>query len=98
MATGFDDPGVFYSDQLYSDERSEAEDLTRGGAAQKRFKEFIKTFIDQENSFCYRCAWLLLACDAVSLTYMLYWRTFYAPFVGNQFCVLLLIHPHISIF
>lgn len=50
---GFDDPGVYYSDAFFSDERSEEGELTRV-AAQKRFKEFIKTFIDQDNCFCYR--------------------------------------------
>lgn len=50
---GFDDPGVYYSDAFFSEDRSEEGDLTRV-AAQKRFKEFIKTFIDQENRFCYR--------------------------------------------
>lgn len=50
---GFDDPGVYYSDSLFSDERSETQDVSRT-AAQRRFKEFIKTFIDHQNCFCYR--------------------------------------------
>lgn len=50
---GFDDPGVYYSDAFFSEDRSEEGDLTRV-AAKKRFKEFIKTFIDQENRFFYR--------------------------------------------
>ena len=53
VMAGFDDPGVYYSDAFFSEDRSEEGDLTRV-AAQKRFKEFIKTFIDQENRFCYR--------------------------------------------
>ena len=50
---GFDDPGVYYSDSLFSDERSDTQDVSRT-AAQRRFKEFIKTFIDHQNCFCYR--------------------------------------------
>ena len=50
---GFDDPGVYYSDSLFSEDRSESLELTRT-AAQKRFKDFIKTFIDHQNCFCYR--------------------------------------------
>ena len=53
VMAGFDDPGVYYSDAFFSEDRSEEGDLTRV-AAKKRFKEFIKTFIDQENRFCYR--------------------------------------------
>ena len=50
---GFDDPGVYYSDSLFSEDRSESLELTRT-AAQKRLKDFIKTFIDHQNCFCYR--------------------------------------------
>ena len=52
---GFDEPGVYYSDAFFSEDRSEEGDLSRV-AAQRRFKEFIKTFLDQNNCFCYRCA------------------------------------------
>lgn len=52
---GFDDPGVFYSDPYYSEDRTENEDVSRV-SAEKRFKEFIKTFIDHDNCFCYRYA------------------------------------------
>ena len=52
--TGLDDPGVFYSDAFFSDDRSEAEGELSRTAAVKRFKEFIKTFMDHTNSFCYR--------------------------------------------
>ncbi len=52
--TGFDDPGVYYSDSFFSEDRSEADgDLSRSSAL-KRFKEFLKTFLDQDNCFCYR--------------------------------------------
>ena len=52
--TGLDDPGVFYSDPFFSDDRSEADGELSRSAAVKRFKEFIKTFMDHTNSFCYR--------------------------------------------
>ena len=53
--TGFDDPGVFYSDSLFGEDRSESGggDLSRL-ASVKIFKEFLKTFLDQDNCFCYR--------------------------------------------
>ena len=50
---GFDDPGVYYSDPYYSEDRTETDDVSRV-SAEKRFKEFIKTFIDHDNCFCYR--------------------------------------------
>ena len=50
---GFDDPGVFYSDSLFSEERNDETDVSRT-AALKRFKEFIKTFIDHHKTYCYR--------------------------------------------
>ena len=51
--SGFDDQGVFYGESFFSDERSEEGSITRG-AAQRRFKEFIKTFLNHENVYCYR--------------------------------------------
>lgn len=53
--TGFDDPGIFYSGSILPDDSSEADsgDLNRT-AAVKRFKEFLKTFLDHDNCFCYR--------------------------------------------
>lgn len=53
--TGFDDPGVFFSDSFFPEDRSESEhgELSRT-ASLKRFKEFLKTFLDHENCFCYR--------------------------------------------
>ena len=51
---GFDDPGVYYSEPFFSEERSEDGDITRT-AAQRRFKDFIKTFLDHENVYSYRC-------------------------------------------
>lgn len=51
---GFDDPGVFFSDPFFSSEdRSEDGDLSRV-AAQRRFKDFIKTFMDHDSCYCYR--------------------------------------------
>ncbi|XP_003387600.1 PREDICTED: DNA replication licensing factor mcm5-A-like [Amphimedon queenslandica] len=49
---GFDDPGVYFSDSFFSDDRSDGQQ-TRSGF-QKKFKEFIKTFMDHQNCFCYR--------------------------------------------
>lgn len=50
---GFDDPGVFYSESLLSEGPTEDGDISRM-AAQRRFKEFIKTFLDHENVYSYR--------------------------------------------
>lgn len=50
---GFDDPGVFYSESLLSETHTEDGDISRM-AAQRRFKEFIKTFLDHENVYSYR--------------------------------------------
>ena len=52
--TGFDDPGVYYSDPFFAEEGSEADAELTHTAAVKRFKEFIKTFLDQNNCFPYR--------------------------------------------
>lgn len=52
--TGFDDPGVYYSESFFSDDRSEAEGELSRTAAVNRFKEFLKTFLDHNNCFCYR--------------------------------------------
>ena len=52
---GFDDPGVFYSEPFFSEERSEDGDISHT-AAQRRFKDFIKTFLDHENVYSYRSA------------------------------------------
>ena len=51
--TGFDEPGVYYSESFFSDDRTEGDELS-STAAVTRFKEFIKTFLDQDNCFCYR--------------------------------------------
>ena len=53
--TGFDDPGVYYSDSFFPDDHSESE----GGATSRtttiaRFKEFLKTFLDGDQCYCYR--------------------------------------------
>ena len=50
---GFDDPGVFYSEPFFSEEHSEGGDITHT-AAQRRFKDFIKTFLDHDNIYSYR--------------------------------------------
>ena len=75
--TGFDDPGVYYS-SLWPDDSSEAggggESLNRT-AAVKRFKEFLKTFLDHDNCFCYRYSycgyiigWDCLAPDFIQIS------------------------------
>ena len=50
---GFDDPGVYYSEPFFSEDVSEDGEISRT-AAVRRFKEFIKTFLDHENIYCYR--------------------------------------------
>lgn len=52
--TGFDDAPVYYSDPFFSEDRSEADGGPSRTASLGRFKEFIKTFLDQDNCFCYR--------------------------------------------
>lgn len=71
--TGFDDPGIYYSDSFFSEERSDAGDI-RPNAAHRRFKEFIKTFLDIENVYCYRsgpASSSVAVCARVSLTFFL---------------------------
>ena len=50
---GFDDPGVYYSEPFFSEDVSEDGEISRT-AAVRRFKEFIKTFLNHENIYCYR--------------------------------------------
>lgn len=50
---GFDNPGVYYSDSLFSDERPDEADVSKT-ASQRKFKDFIKTFMDHRNNYCYR--------------------------------------------
>lgn len=52
--SGMDAPPVYYSDPFFTDQASEEGDEMTLAAAQRRFKEFLKTFIDGENCFCYR--------------------------------------------
>lgn len=52
--TGFDDPGIFYSSLLADDSSEVGGENFSGTAAVKRFKEFLKTFLDHNNCFCYR--------------------------------------------
>lgn len=54
IMAGFDDPGVFYSDPLYSEDgQSEAADESNT-AVQKKFYDFLRTFMDDTNVYCYR--------------------------------------------
>lgn len=50
---GFDEQPVYYSDPFFSEDRQEDGEVSKV-VQQKRFKEFIKTFLDQSNCFCYR--------------------------------------------
>lgn len=52
--TGFDNAPVYYSDPFFSEDRSETDGDPSRTASLGRFKEFIKTFLDQDNTFCYR--------------------------------------------
>lgn len=49
---GFDDPGVYFSDSFFSDDRNDGQQTRT--AFQKKFKDFIKTFMDHQSCFCYR--------------------------------------------
>ena len=52
---GFDDPGVFYSDPLYSEDgQSEAGTDESNTTIQKKFYDFLRTFMDDTNVYCYR--------------------------------------------
>ena len=64
---GFDDPGVYYSEPFFQEEVSEEGEVSRT-AAVRRFKEFIKTFLDQENVYSYRLASAQLHCTPPSLS------------------------------
>jgi DNA replication licensing factor MCM5 len=52
--SGFDDPGVYFSDPLFSDGGGSNEQQLNRTTSLKRFKDFIKTFMDHQNCFCYR--------------------------------------------
>lgn len=52
--TGYDEAPVYYSDPFFSEDRSEADGGLSRTASLGRFKEFIKTFLDHDNCFCYR--------------------------------------------
>lgn len=53
--TGFDDPGVYYSDSFFPDDNSVSDSGTLSRTATiARFKEFLKTFIDGDQCYCYR--------------------------------------------
>ena len=56
---GFDDPGVFFSDPFFGEETRDDTEVTRSGTV-KKFKEFIRNFVDVDNIFVYRWAWLWL--------------------------------------
>ena len=50
---GFDDPGVYYSEPFFSEDTHDEASVTRT-ATLKKYKDFIKTFVDVNNVFVYR--------------------------------------------
>ena len=54
VMAGFDDPGVFYSDPLYSEDgQSEAGTDESNTTIQKKFYDFLRTFMDDTNVYYY---------------------------------------------
>jgi DNA replication licensing factor MCM5 len=51
---GFDDPGIFFSDPIGSEQAENDESEHRRTADQRRFADFIRNFVDVQNTFKYR--------------------------------------------
>lgn len=51
MDTGFDDPGIFFSDNFGSEDQNNEDQINRT-QVKKRFKDFIRQF--HEGNFSYR--------------------------------------------
>ena len=51
---GFDDPGIFFSDPLGSEQAEDDESERRRTREQRRFADFIRNFVDVQHSFKYR--------------------------------------------
>ena len=51
---GFDDPGIFFSDPLGSEQHEDNESEDRRSAYQHRFADFIRNFVDEQHTFKYR--------------------------------------------
>jgi DNA replication licensing factor MCM5 len=64
---GFDDPGVYFSDPFFGGDDTRDDTELSHSAIIKKFKEFIRTFVDVDNIFVYR--------DALKQNYLLgyYW-------------------------
>ena len=56
---GFDDPGIYYSDQLGSEETT-SETIVNNLAIKKKFKEFIRQF--HEGNFNYKYRYTIKFC------------------------------------
>ena len=54
MDTGFDDPGIFFSDNFGSEEQNNEDQINRQ-QVKKRFKDFIRQFHEGNFSYRYRC-------------------------------------------
>ena len=50
---GFDDPGVYYSDPFFSEDSHDASAASRTDTT-KKFKDFIRKFVDVNGIFIYR--------------------------------------------
>lgn len=50
---GFDDPGVYYSDPFFSEDSHDASAVSRTDTT-KKFKDFIRKFVDVNGIFVYR--------------------------------------------
>ena len=51
--SGYDDPGVFFSDNFGSEEQADDQQINRQ-QVKNRFKEFIRQFHEGNFSYCYR--------------------------------------------
>ena len=59
MDTGFDDPGIFFSDNFASEEQNNEDQINRQ-QVKKRFKDFIRQFHEGNFSYRYRCFFFLV--------------------------------------
>ena len=54
MATGFDDAGIFFSDNFGNDDQAD-EQQTNRQQLKNRFREFIRQFHEGNFTYRYRC-------------------------------------------
>ena len=78
MDTGFDDPGIFFSDNFGSEDQSNEDQINRT-QVKKRFKDFIRQF--HEGNFSYRYRLMFYFFSGV-LTKMCYFVLFFVE--GNR--------------